>query len=77
MKLCNSLANAVQKRWLENMLVIEIVGKEPVSSAQAQLASLKQQEKLLKRQKANADVKRKREQLLKAQQQQLAIGKSA
>ena len=59
------------------MLVIEIVGKEPVSSAQAQLASLKQQEKLLKRQKANADVKRKREQLLKAQQQQLAIGKSA
>ena len=59
------------------MLVIEIVGKEPVSQAQAQLASLKQQEKLLKRQKANADVKRKREQLLKAQQQQLAIEKSA
>ena len=59
------------------MLVIEIVGKEPVSPAQAQLAALKHQEKLLKRQKANADVKRKREQLLKAQQQQLAIGKSA
>jgi hypothetical protein len=67
----------VQKRLLEKMLIIEIVGKEPISPAQAQLASLKQQEKLLKRQKANADVKRKREQLLKAQQQQLAIGKSA
>jgi hypothetical protein len=59
------------------MLVIEIVGKEPLSPAQAQLASLKQQEKLLRQKKADANVKRKREQLLKAQQQQLATGKSA
>jgi hypothetical protein len=59
------------------MLVIEIVGKEPVSPAEARLASLKQQERLLRQQKADANVKRKREQLLKAQQQQLAIGKSA
>jgi hypothetical protein len=59
------------------MLVIEIVGKEPLSPAQAQLASLKQQQKLLRQKKADANVKRKREQLLKAQQQQLAIGNSA
>lgn len=59
------------------MLVIEIVGEEPLSPAQAQLGSIKRQEKLLKQQKATANVKRKREQLLKAQQQQLAAGKGA
>jgi hypothetical protein len=59
------------------MLIIEIVSKKPLSPAQAQIAALKKKGETLKRQKADADVMRKREQLLKAQQKQLAVGKGA
>ena len=59
------------------MLVLEIVSTKPLSPAQLMAARLKKQQKLLKRQRADADVMRKREQLLKAQQRQAAVGKSA
>ena len=59
------------------MLIIEIVSKKPLSPAQAQVAALKKKSETMKRQKADVDVMRKREQLLKAQQKQLAVGKGA
>ncbi len=59
------------------MLVIEIVSTKPLSQAQLRTAQLKTQQSLLKRQRADADVMRKREQLLKAQQRKAAIGNLA
>ena len=59
------------------MLVVEITSRKPLSPAQLTTARLKTQQQSLKRQQADADVMRKREQLLKAQQRQAAVGKGA
>jgi hypothetical protein len=59
------------------MLVVEITSRKPLSPAQLTTARLKTQQQSLKRQRADADVMRKREQLLKAQQRQAAVGKGA
>ena len=59
------------------MLVVEITSRKPLSPAQLTTARLKTQQQSLKQQRADADVMRKREQLLKAQQRQAAVGKGA
>ena len=56
------------------MLVLEIVARKPLTPAQLMTARVKTQQQSIKRQKADANVMRKREELLKAQQQRAAVG---
>jgi len=49
------------------MLVIEIIGKKPLTPAQSQSARLRKQKMVLQRQIADANVRRKQEALLQAQ----------
>jgi len=58
------------------MLVVEIVSAKPMTAGQLMTARLKKQQQDLKYQRADADVMRKREQLLKAQQKQAAVRKA-
>ena len=58
------------------MLVLEIVSSKPLTPAQLMAARIKKEQQGLKQQRAVADVMRKREQLLKAQQRQAALSKS-
>ena len=57
-----------------SMLVLEIVARKPLTPAQLMTARVKTQQQSIKRQKADANVMRKREELLKAQQQRAAVG---
>ena len=69
-----SISSNAHRHQEISMLVLEIVARKPLTPAQLMTARVKTQQQSIKRQKADANVMRKREELLKAQQQRVTKG---